>query len=111
VNQVNVFANSEFYQGIPYRCGANPACMQWWLGQLNAWYAQQARLVNGWYGQLNRECTALESRNSRKQVRVRRPTSDDPGELDDEPIEDLEVDDEDRTVRIRIPDTPRGFRR
>ena len=35
VVQVNSFANQEYYQGIPMRCGGNPNCAQWWLGQLN----------------------------------------------------------------------------
>lgn len=111
VGQVNAFANGEFYQGIPYRCQGNPTCLNWWVTQLNGWYSEQARMVNGWYSQLSRECTERRPGTTRKQVRVRRPTPEDPGELDEEVIDDLEVDDEDRTVRIRIPESPRGFRR
>lgn len=111
VGQVNAFASAEFQQGIPYRCQGNPSCMNWWLVQLNGWYTEQARMVNGWYSQLNRECTDRRPGSRDRRVRVRRPTADDPGELDEEVVDDMEVDDEDRTVRIRIPDSPRGFRR
>lgn len=108
VAQVNAFANSEYYQGIPLRCGPNPQCVQWWLGQLNSWYAQQTNLVNGWYQQIGRECSS-----GPQPAPIEADEADDsgPGELDDEAIEDLEVDDEDKTVRIRIPSTPRGFGR
>jgi hypothetical protein len=82
--------------------------MQWWFAQLNAWYLQQAGLVNQWYGQLSAQCTNEGGRGTR--IPARRPTMDDPGGLKDDAIEDLRVDDEDKTVRIRIPSTPQGFR-
>lgn len=108
VAQVNAFASSEYNQGIPMRCGGNPNCMQWWLGQLNGWYMQQTNLVNGWYGQLTQQCTHQSGAPGR--IRNRRPSNDDPGEIDESSIEDIRVDDEDKTVRIRIPSSPKGFR-
>jgi len=108
VAQVNGFANSEYYQGIPMRCGPNPQCLQWWVMQLNAWYAQQTSMVNGWYQQLIQECGAS---GGASRIRVEEADEDGPGEMDEDAIDDLEVDDEDRTVRIRIPSTPNGFRR
>ena len=110
VVQVNSFANAEYYQGIPMRCGANPQCMQWWLVQLNAWYAQQTTLVNGWYQQIVQECGGNDG-GSNERIDVEEADESGPGEMDDDAIEDLEVDDEDKTVRIRIPSTPKGFQR
>lgn len=107
VAQVNSFANGEFYQGIPMRCGPDPMCAQWWLGQLNAWYMQQTSLVNGWYSRISQQCS---QQPAPSRVPSRRQTDSQPGELDEGAIEDLEVDDEDRTVRIRIPSTPSGYR-
>ncbi|HEX6996441.1 MAG TPA: hypothetical protein VF339_20085 [Gammaproteobacteria bacterium] len=104
---VNGIASAEYYQGIPARCAGNPICMQAWLGQLNAWYVQQTALVNNWYAQLVLQCTQQGPGNRRL---GRRPGGDRPGEIDITPIEDLEIDDEDRAVRIRIPSTPNGFR-
>jgi hypothetical protein len=108
VAQVNAFANGEYYQGIPMRCGGNPNCMGWWLQQLNAWYMQQSGMVNTWYAQLSRQCTRNRPSGG---VRVNRTTRDDPGGLDEDAVEELEVDDEDKSVAIRIPSTPRGYRR
>jgi hypothetical protein len=104
--QVNAFA-AQYYRGIPMNCGGNPNCMQWQLGQLNGWYMQQTALVNGWYGQLSQQCT---QQRTPSRIPSKQPTIDDPGELDTSPIEDLKVDNEDKTVRIQIPSTPKGFR-
>lgn len=106
VAQVNAAANAEYYQGIPFRCGGNPICMQSLLGQLNAWYMQQSMQVNSWYGQITMQCTGGGTQN----IPSRRPSEEAPGELDEGAIEDLEIDDEDKSVRIRIPSTPRGYR-
>jgi len=81
--------------------------MQWWLAQLNGWYMQQTGLVNGWYNQISQQCTQDRSPG---RVRGRRPSTDDPGEIDETSIEDIKVDDEDKTVRIRIPSNPKGFK-
>lgn len=105
--QINTFANSEYYQGIPLRCGWAPACMQWWLGQLNSWYMQQDALVTAWYNQITMQCTQQRMPGT---LRNRRQTDNEPGQLDQRKIEDLNVDDEDKTVRIRIPSTPKGYR-
>src|SRR6266849_1897644 len=97
--QVNAFA-AQYYQRIPMNCGGNPNCMQWSLGQLNSWYMQQTASVNGWYGQLIQQCT--QQRTSGR-IPSKQQTIDEPGELDTSAIEDLRDDDEDKTVRIRIP--------
>ncbi len=115
VAQVNAFANNEYLYGIPGRCGLNGYCRQGWLQQLNAWYVQQAALVNGWYGQIVAECSAKGSSGSRagsgRRVRSKAATDDDPGELDEEAVKSIDVDDEDKTVRIKIPSTPAGYKR
>lgn len=107
VSQVNAVANSEYYQGIPMRCGVNPNCMAWWLQQLNAWYMQQSAMVNNWYAQLSHLCTSNRPSGG---VRVNRTTRDTPGGLDKDAVDELEVDDEDKSVAIKIPSNPRGFR-
>lgn len=107
IQQVNAFASAEYYQNIPARCGLNGNCAQWWLQNLNAWYQQQGALVNEWYGDITRQCT---KRTTVKRVRSKRQTDDEPGEIDEGAVEDLKVDDEDKTVRIRIPSTPKGYK-
>jgi hypothetical protein len=107
IMRVNDMAVAEYYQNIPIRCGGNPYCMQGSLGELSHWYLQQAALVEEWYSQIIRECT---QQSTTRQIPSRRPPRDEPGKLDEDTIKDLRVDDEDRTVRIRIPSTPRGFR-
>ena len=71
------------------------------LHQLNVWYSQQSALVNNWYSRISLNCSS--------QAPGRDLRGSDIGDLDPDEIEDLEVDDEDRTVRIRIPNNPRGF--
>jgi hypothetical protein len=107
VAQVNTVANTVYYQ-IPMSCGGHPYCMQGLFSQLSSWYLQQAALVNGWYSELSQQCT---DQRAPRQIPSRRPTIDEPGQLDERIVEDLKVDDEDKTVRIRIPSTPRGFNR
>ena len=107
VGQVNQVANWEYTQGIPMRCGYNGQCAQWWLFQLNMWYGQQAQLVNGWYQQISTQCAGESHPGEIAQ------TDDDldGGEpIDEGAIEDMEIDDEDQTVRIRIPSNPKGFK-
>ncbi|WAC24918.1 hypothetical protein [Blastomonas sp. SL216] len=104
--QVNQVANAELYQGIPMRCGYNAYCGNSQLLQLNQWYANQSYLINGWYQQLVSMCASTDDRNRKR----RNPAdSDIENGIDEESIEELEVDDEDRTVVLRIPSTPRGF--
>lgn len=107
VNQVNYVANMEYSQGIPMKCGYNAQCAQVLMSQLNMWYAQQAQMVNGWFQQIAMQC-AGQSRPGR----IARSDDDfDGGEpIDEGAIENMDIDDEDKTVRIRIPSTPRGFR-
>lgn len=109
---VNQFANNEFYQGIPMKCGGNGACMQWWLQQLNAWHMGQMNMVNGWYQQIVGSCSAgsPDRTVAREKVKTRKTTTASPPEVDEEQIASIDVDDEDKTVRIRIPDTPMGYR-
>lgn len=110
VAQVNSLASSEYYQGIPIRCGGNQQCMYMWLQQLNGWYMNQSNLVNGWYQQISSACTSGASRPSSSRV-SRRQTRDAAPELDEDEVASLDVDDEDKTVRIRIPSNPSGYRR
>lgn len=107
VIQVNQAATFEYYQGIPARCMGNPYCAQAQLYQLDAWYRQQSVLVNQWYGRITAACTA---EGVAQRLPTRRGESGGRREMDEEAIEDLAVDDEDRTVRIRIPDTADGYR-
>jgi hypothetical protein len=111
VQRVNAFANNEYYYGIPGRCGGNPGCMQWWLVQLNSWYAQQSNLVNGWYSQIVTQCMAPTQRPTRKSVPLTKSSEEVAGGLDEDAVQDLQVDDEDKTVRIKIPKTPNGFKK
>ena len=101
--QVNYTANTEYNQGIAMRCMGNYQCASYLLAQLQQWYAYQTNLVNGWYMQLARQCT------SQQQPRpINTGNVEDP--IDEGAVEELDVDDEDKTVVLRIPDNPRGFR-
>lgn len=104
--RVNQIASFEHQTGIPMRCSMHTGCVLQGYQQLNAWYVYQSGLVNGWYAQLAAQCSRSASRPT---VRHKRVTPDSAGGLDTEPIEQLTVDDEDRSVAIRIPSTPRGF--
>ncbi|MDB5873779.1 MAG: hypothetical protein JWQ07_3221 [Ramlibacter sp.] len=106
---VNQFANGEYYQAIPARCGGNQQCMYWWLQQLNGWYMQQSNAVNGWYQQIQAGCSNDSSGKKPKRITKKQPRDAAP-ELDEEDVASLEVDDEDKTVRIRIPSNPSGYR-
>jgi len=107
VYQVNQMAAVEYNQGIPYRCGYNAYCAQAAYQQLNYWYAQQTQLVNGWYQNIVYTCT---TKQSAPRIKTAPPTEDDPGGIDTSSVDDLEVDDEDKTVKIRIPKSPKGFK-
>lgn len=107
VAQVNTVANGEYYRGIPFRCQGNPLCMHAGLGQLNQWYMYQSGLVNNWYGQIARQCT---TDSTPPRVRSRPQTEEEPGRIDTEAMDDLELDDKDKSVRIKIPDNPKGFK-
>ncbi|WP_260582633.1 hypothetical protein [Sphingopyxis sp. PET50] len=105
--QVNQVAQFEYYQGIPYRCGYNAYCGNAQLYQLQQWYGFQASQVNGWYQQLVSQCASQAPVGQRR----RKPGSDDLEQgIDEQSLEELEVDDEDKTVVLRIPDNPKGFR-
>lgn len=106
VSQVNQVAVFEYYQGIPARCFGNAYCAQAQLFQLDAWYRQQSLLVNDWYGRITAACTAG---GVAQRLPTRRDESSNRRRMDETAIEDLEVDDEDRTVRIRIPETADGY--
>lgn len=103
VGQVNYVANYEYTQGIPMRCGFNVQCQTWWFTQLNMWYSQQAQQVNNWYQQIAIQCT--EDQNPKSITKITSKSSS----INDDAIEDLEIDDEDKTVRIKIPSNPKGF--
>ena len=96
VAQVNQIANWEASQGIPMKCGWNQMCVQALLQQLNFWYYQQSNFVNMQYAQIARQCSGSPYPS---QIDPRNPGR----------LEELEIDDEDRTVAIKIPGTPEGF--
>ena len=100
--QVNQITYYEYNQGIAMRCYGNPMCANYMLLQLQQWYAYQANSVNNWYMQLARQCAEPSARQPL-------PRGDVEEGIDEDAIEELEVDDEDRTVVLRIPDNPRGF--
>lgn len=104
--QVNYMANTE-YQGIVWRCGGNPTCMNMSLPPLNAWYLQQSSFVQSTYNQIVMQCAGGQGGS---RIPIQRPTAQRPGKIDDNVIEDLTVDNEDKSVRIIIPSTPQGFR-
>jgi hypothetical protein len=104
--QVNVVAATE-YASIASYCGWNQSCAQAFLYELSAWYQEQDALVNHWYQQILQQCARGRSRARIPSVD---PSRDRPGRLDTRVVEELRVDDEDRTVRIKIPSNPRGFR-
>lgn len=102
ISQVNQIAYYEYSQGIGMRCMGNMQCGYYLLAQLNQWYNYQASLANTWYMQLARQCS------SQSPTRLNRGSVD--SGIDEEAVEEMEVDDEDKTVVLRIPDNPRGFR-
>lgn len=104
--QVNAVAQQAYYQGIPMQCGWNQQCQYMMLSELNAWYEQQAQLVNSWYMQIQQQCNRQQAPPPVRS-RARRNA---PPEMDENRLSELEVDKEDRTVRIRIPSTPQGYR-
>lgn len=104
--RVNMVVNTEYYQGIPMRCGMNPYCQQALLAQLNQWYMQQAGMVNTWYQQIAMACSS----GSPGQLPGSQ-TSEIGGGINTDVIEELSVDDEDRTVKITIPKNPKGFKK
>ena len=105
--QVNQVANLEYYQGIGQRCYGNQYCMNTLLGQLNAWYQQQASLVNQWYYKISVDCSGQRPDRDSLPGRGAKAGS---AEIDEDAIDELEVDREDDTVAIVIPDNPRGFK-
>jgi hypothetical protein len=108
VLQVNTAANTAYYNYIPMQCGPNPMCQQTLLNQLNNWYMQQTYQVNAWYSQIVQQCSQQSPQIGR--IPSSRPSDSGPGEIDEDTVKDIEVDDEDKTVRIKIPSTPKGFR-
>ncbi|GAB3097803.1 hypothetical protein [Lysobacter terrae] len=100
IAQVNQYAAMEQQQGIPMRCGWNQQCSQWWYAQLNNWYWQQSQLVNNWYNQISMTC------GNGQEMQTQRGE-----EMDDDVVDEIEVDDEDKTVAIKIPSTPKGYNR
>jgi hypothetical protein len=101
VNQVNNIANFEFSQGIPMRCGFNGQCTNWLLFQLNSWYSQQTQLVNVWYQKIAIKCTS-DSSPGRIEGSIEEP-------IEEDAIDEMVIDDEDKTVKIKIPKNPNGF--
>jgi hypothetical protein len=106
VASVNQFANGEYFQGIPMRCGGNPNCQQWWLQQLNGWYLNQSGMVNQWYMQIQANCSSQPTKR-----KISKIDNDGAPGLDEDDVASIDVDDEDRTVRIKIPTDAVGYRK
>lgn len=104
--EVNRVANYEYYQGIPMRCGPNIMCQQTLLYQLNAWYQQNANNANNWYATIIRECS---QNTGPRTLGGNRGDDEQAPEINTSRIEDIEIEDQDQTVRIRIPSSPNGF--
>ena len=104
IQQVNSVAQFEYNRGIPARCGYNGYCAQSLLQQLSIWYSQQSMLVNQWYDTIARQCSTPSERG---RASSRKRQADPTEEIAD--ADDLKVDDEDKTVKIRIPSKPSGF--
>lgn len=105
VNQVNAVANFEYYQGIGQRCGFWQPCMQDLGMRLQYWYAHQSALVNQWYNQIVFSCAASSNAGGQIASDSFQPNNTEAKEA----VEELDLDDEDKTVAIVIPDTPAGF--
>lgn len=106
VFQVNNFASIEANQNIPGRCGVNWACANWWYQQLNMWYAQQAYMVNNYYRQIAQECTNNPNQNY---FPTHGPVDARNNQIPDDATDDLDIDDVDKTLAIRIPNSPPAF--
>ena len=104
VNEVNAIAQYEYNRGIAMRCGYNGYCAQSLMQQLAMWYSQQSSLVNQWYTTIANACSST----GPGRTAARRKRTDPSEEIED--VEDLDIDDEDKTVRIRIPSKPSGYR-
>jgi hypothetical protein len=105
--QVNSLANAEYFQGIPMKCTGNTYCVSMMLQHLNAWYVQQSSLINSWYGQIVSQCNANPIQGPG--VVLNSPQAGQAPSMNGRSVEELTVDDADRTVRIRIPSNPQGF--
>jgi hypothetical protein len=105
VARVNQIAQFEYQQGIPMRCQGNPMCGQAMFQQLNYWYTQQAGMVNSYYMQISTQCSS-----SGPTSLPQRADSTGLPRVSERDVKTLDVDDEDKTVKIRIPSTPQGFR-
>jgi hypothetical protein len=122
--QVNQIYNYEYWQGIPVRCPAfdgygrpfHPQlvqdCRNQMLYSLNQWYAQQSYFINNTYNQIAQGCST-----SSRQRRMPVPDPDDFDGTDQ--VDDIDVDeiddltlgmDEDKAIRIKIPNTAAGFK-
>lgn len=104
VGQVNQTAQYEYYQGIPMRCRGNPMCGQAMVQQLNYWYMQQSNMVNTYYMQISQQCSS-----GPPTPLPRSPDETGSPRIRERDVRTVQIDDEDRTVRIKIPTTPQGF--
>ena len=115
--QVNAIVQAEYNQAIPMRCGYDQQCQYNNLSYLNAWYQQQASYINNWYAQINMACTQAQAptpppapAQTQQQQQQQPNMTAPPPRIENRRIETLQVDREDRTVRIQIPSTPQGYR-
>jgi hypothetical protein len=74
------------------------------------WYMQQTALVNGWYQRIGQQCSQTARQQQPPPIQSKNQTQNEPGKIDESSVENLDVDDEDKTVAIHIPSTPKGYR-
>ena len=89
------------------KCGMHTGCQYQLLSQLNHWYMQQSAMVNNWYHQIAATCAS----ESVGDLGNNDQDADHPGHIDEDSIKDLTIDDKDKTVRIKIPRNPSGYKR
>jgi len=92
----------EYYNRIPMRCGWNAFCQQQSRIRLNSWYQYQSGRVNRWYRSLYEDCSGRRAPGDVGGAEVG-------NELNTGQIENIPIDDQDTTTRLRIPGTPAGF--
>lgn len=120
--QVNQFYNTEYWTVIPnQRCPAYDQygryfdpnivqnCRIQTLTYLNQWYGQQSAYVNNWYASIVRACSTQNTTSypgSGQTIGSREAPP-----INVSKIENIEVaDNENKVVKISIPDTPEGFK-
>ena len=111
--EVNVLIPSQrcpdYWNGYPVNPQLVNNCRQQMYYYLNQWYGQQCNYVNAWYYQIVANCGGGQ--------RTTKPAP--PKSNDTEPVEEIDTNeiesltagvDENKTVKIRIPETAAAYR-